>query len=174
MPAEQRHSNRAGVHLRSELAIRYSVALGVRADYGSGNHHHGVSGRQRYHGSRGLRGLYREHSPRYHDCHRGAARCGEPDEHHWIPSVPDSADARGGYGWRAFKRPERALHGHLSRKPVAVASGLVRRMHGDGGPRKGGAAPMRHRRGNAMIETALFLPLFILLLVGMAEIAKVT
>jgi hypothetical protein len=33
---------------------------------------------------------------------------------------------------------------------------------------------MRHRRGNAMIETAMFLPLFIILLMGMAEIGKVT
>ena len=33
---------------------------------------------------------------------------------------------------------------------------------------------MRHRRGNAMIETAMFLPLFILLLVGMTQIARVT
>jgi hypothetical protein len=33
---------------------------------------------------------------------------------------------------------------------------------------------MRHRRGNAMVETAMFLPLFVILLMGMAEIAKVT
>ena len=33
---------------------------------------------------------------------------------------------------------------------------------------------MSNRRGNAMIETALFIPLFIILLMGTAEIARVT
>jgi hypothetical protein len=33
---------------------------------------------------------------------------------------------------------------------------------------------MRSQRGNAIIETAMFVPVFIILLVGMAEIARVT
>src|SRR5687768_16658202 len=66
-------------------------------------------------------------------------------------------------------------------------------MQRNRGSRKGGAAPMRffvppfgrievrrrlkpapRQRGNAMIETALFIPIFVLLLIGTAEVARVT
>src|SRR5205823_1541663 len=41
-------------------------------------------------------------------------------------------------------------------------------------PRKGGPPPMRNRRGNTILETAMLIPVMVLLLVGMAQIAKIT
>src|SRR5207245_9147119 len=42
------------------------------------------------------------------------------------------------------------------------------------GPGQGGAAQMRSRRGGAVLEVALFVPILFTLLVGMVQIGKIT
>src|SRR5437763_1779429 len=47
-------------------------------------------------------------------------------------------------------------------------------LPGGVGTGEGGAAPMRRKRGNMLLEAAMWIPVMVLLIVGMVQIGKIT